>query len=131
MKSASNRGILKGCLQVLHVYVLLVAPLSTGHMAQPGTGQHQSRVTIRETAHHTSAAEDLPVQPLNDIVGTDTGPVFAGEIAIGKSLLNAILHLLGSLLQFHGAKLFHHSSGFISSSFFTFLGVDRFEHLGH
>ena len=36
MKSASNRGILKGRLQVLHVHVLLVAPLSTGHMAQPG-----------------------------------------------------------------------------------------------
>ena len=37
MKSASNRGIVKGRLQVLHVHVLLVAPLGTGHMAQPGT----------------------------------------------------------------------------------------------
>ena len=34
---ASNRGILKGCLQVLHVHVLLVAPLGTCHMTQPGT----------------------------------------------------------------------------------------------
>ena len=69
MRSASNGGILKDGLQVLHVHVLLVAPLGTGHMAQPGTDQHESRVAVRETAHHTGAAADLPVQPLNDIVG--------------------------------------------------------------
>ena len=37
MKSASNGGVLNGSLQVLHVHVLLVAPLGTGYMAQPGT----------------------------------------------------------------------------------------------
>ena len=80
VKSASNGGIFKGCLQVLHVHVLLAAPLGTGHMAQPGTDQHQSRVAIRKTAHHTSAATDLPVQPFNDIVGADTSPVLAETI---------------------------------------------------
>ena len=50
MKSVSSGGILKGRLQVLHVHILLVAPLGTGHMAQPGTDQHQSRVADRETA---------------------------------------------------------------------------------
>ena len=78
MKSASNGGILKGGLQVLHVHVLLVAPLGTGHMAQPGTNQHKGRVAVWETAHHTGAAADLPVQPLNDIVGADTGPMLTG-----------------------------------------------------
>ena len=63
MKSASNRGILKGRLQVLHVHVLLVAPLGTGHMAQPGTDQHKGGIAVRETAHHASAAADLPVEP--------------------------------------------------------------------
>ena len=87
MKSASNGGVLNGSLQVLHIHVLFVAPLGAGHMAQPGTDQHQSRVTVRETTHHTGAAADLPVQPLNDIVGTDARPVFAGKIAVGKSLL--------------------------------------------
>ena len=33
--------------------------LSTGHMAQPGTDQHQSRIPVRETTHHTGTAADL------------------------------------------------------------------------
>ena len=52
---------------MLHVHVLLVAPLGTGHMAQPGTDQHKGRVAVRKTTHHTGAAADLSVQPLNDI----------------------------------------------------------------
>ena len=61
MKSASNGGILNGSLQVLHVHVLLVAPLSTSHMAQPGTDQHQSRVAVREAANHPGTAANLLV----------------------------------------------------------------------
>lgn len=75
MKSASDGGILKSRLQVLHVYVLLVAPLGTGHMAQPSTDQHESKIAVRKTTHHASAAADLPVQLFNDIVGADTGPM--------------------------------------------------------
>ena len=29
------------------------------------------------------AVSDLPVQPLNDIVGTDASPVLTGKIAVG------------------------------------------------
>ena len=61
MKSASNGDVLNGSLQVLHVHVLLITPLGTGHMAQPGTDQHEGRVTVREAAYHTGAAADLPV----------------------------------------------------------------------
>ena len=82
MKSASNGGILSGSLQMLHVHVLLVAPLGAGHMAQSGTDKHQGRVAVRETAHHTGAAADLPVQPLNHIIGADTGPVLTGKICL-------------------------------------------------
>ena len=82
MKSAGNRGILKGSLQVLHVHVLLVAPLGAGHMAQSGADQHEGGVAVRETAHYTSAAADLPVEPLNDVIGTDASPVFTGKIAV-------------------------------------------------
>ena len=49
-----------GSLQVLHVHVLLVTPLGTGHMTQPGTDQHEGKVAVRETAHHANAAADLP-----------------------------------------------------------------------
>ena len=37
MKSASNRGILKDRLQVLHMHVLVVAPLVICFMEQSGT----------------------------------------------------------------------------------------------
>ena len=61
MKSASNGGIINGCLQMLHVHVFLVAPLGASHMAEPGTDQHESRVAVREAANYTGAAADLPV----------------------------------------------------------------------
>ena len=79
MKSASNRGILNGRLQVLYIHVLFVAHLGAGHMAQPGTEQHEHR----EAARHTGATVDLPTHPLNHIIGAIAGPVFTGEIAIG------------------------------------------------
>ena len=131
MKSAGNGGILKGILQVLHIHILFVAPLGACHMAQPCTDQHQGRVTIRETAHHTGAAANLPVQPLNDIVGADTAPVFTGEIAVGQSLLNAIFYLLCGLFQLHSAQFLRHSFGPLPGCFLALLSVDRFEHLGH
>ena len=131
MKLASNGGILNGSLQVLHVHVLFVAPLGAGHMAQSGTDQHESRVTVRETAHHTGAAAYLPVQAFNNIVGADASPVLAGEVAVGQRFLNAILYLLGGLLQFHGTQFLHHSLSLFPGSFLDLLGVDRLEHLGH
>ena len=66
---------------MLHVHVLFVASLGNGHMAQPGTDQHEGGVAVRETAHYTSAA-DLTTQPFNDVIGTDGSPVFAGKIAV-------------------------------------------------
>ena len=67
MKLASNGGILSGGLQMLHVHVLLVAPLGSSHMAEFGTDQHESRVAIRETAYHPGTAEDFPIQPFNQL----------------------------------------------------------------
>ena len=99
MKSDGNGGILKGSLQVLHVHVLRVTPLGTGHMAQPSTDQHESRVDVRETANHTGAAADLAVQPFNDIVSTDTSPVFTWKIAVGQRFFNTVFYLPGGLLS--------------------------------
>ncbi len=50
-------------------------------------------------------AADLPVEPLNDIVGTDPSPVLGREITVSQCLLNAVLHILGSLFQFHCLQL--------------------------
>ena len=99
-------------------------------MAQSGTDQHEGRVAVWKTAHHTGAAANLPVQPFNNIVGADASPVFAGKIAVGQRFLNAILHLLGGLLQFHGTQFLHHGFGLLLGSFLALLGVDRLKHLG-
>ena len=69
---------------MLRAHVLFAAPLGTGHMAQPGTDQHQGRVAVREGPHHTGAAADLPVQPLNHIIGANPRPVLIGKIAVGQ-----------------------------------------------
>ena len=57
--------------------------------------------------------------------------MFAGKIAVGKRLFNAIFHLLGGLFQLHGAQFLHHSFGLFASSFLALLGVDCFEYLGY
>ena len=75
MKSAGNRGVVHDRLQVLHVHVFLVAPLGARHMAEPGADQHQGGVAVRECPHHAGPAADLPVQPLDHIVGADACPV--------------------------------------------------------
>ena len=67
------------------------------------------------------AASDLPVQPFNDIVGADTGPVLTGKIAVGQSLINAVLHLLSGLLQFHGTEFFYHGFGLFTGCFLALL----------
>jgi hypothetical protein len=99
MKSAGNRGIVHDRLQVLHVHVFLAAPLGARYMAEPGADQHQGGVPVRECPHHAGSAADFPVQPLDHVVGADARPVFAGKIVVGQRLLNAVLDLLGSLLQ--------------------------------
>lgn len=131
MKSAGNRSVLKGYLQVFHIDVLFVAPLDAGHMAQTGTDQHEGRVAVREAAYYTGTAADLPVESLHDIVGSNTGPVFTGKLTVGQRFLNAILHLLGSLFQLHRMQLLHHGVGFLPGSVLAFLGVDCLEHLGY
>lgn len=105
-------------------------------MAQPGTDQHEGGVSVRETAHHTGAAADFPVKPFNDIIGADARPVFAGKIAVGKRLFDAIFYLLGGFFQFHGTKFLYNCFRLLPGGFFALLSMDRqslrsksFEHL--
>ena len=100
-------------------------------MAEPGANQHQGGVAIRERSHHEGSTADLPVQPLDYIVGTDARPMLAGKIAVGQRLLNAVLDLLGSFLQFHGAQLGDHGLRLLAGRFLALLGVDRLEHFCH
>ena len=131
MKSAGNRGVVHDRLQVLHIHVFLAAPLGTRDVSQPRADQHQGGIAVRERPHHTGPAADLAVQPLDHVVGADACPVLAGEIAVGQRLLNAVLDLLGGLLQLHGAQLGDHGLRLLAGRLFALLGVDRLEHFCH
>lgn len=79
------------------IFMYFLLPHWVQPHGQPGADQHKGRVAVRETAHYTGAAADLPVQPLNDIVGADTGAMLTGKITVGQSLLytasNQLLNL--------------------------------------
>ena len=86
-KSAGNRDVVQSRLQMVHIHVLLVAPLGSSHVAKPRADQHQGGVLVGERSRHTRPAADLTVHPLDHIVGADTRPVLAGKITAGQRFL--------------------------------------------
>ena len=123
-----DQQLLLGDLEMLHIHVFLAAPLCSRHMAKPRADQHQCGVPIRECPHHAASAADLPVQPLDHIVGADACPVLAGKITIGQRFLDAVLDLLGGLLQLHGAQLRNHGLRLLTGCLLALLRMDRLEH---
>ena len=83
--SPSLKLVLQG-FQMLHVHVFLAAPLGSGYMTQPGTDQHQCRISIREGTDYSCPAPDLPVHPLDDIVGPDLHPMLRGEVTVSGQI---------------------------------------------
>ena len=100
-------------------------------MAEPCADQHQGGVAVRERPHHPRPAADLPIQPLDHIVGADARPVLAGKVAVGQRFLDAVLDLLGSLLQLHCPQLGNNSFCLLARGFLALLRVDRLEHFGY
>ena len=113
---------------MLHIHVFLAAPLRPRHMAKPRAGQHQGGVAVRERSHHAGSAADLTVQPLDHVVGADTGPMLTGKITVGQRFLDAVFDLPGGLLQLHGAQLGDHGFRLLTGRLFALLSVDRLEH---
>ena len=62
--------------------------------------QHKGRVDVWEATYHLGTAANLPIQPLNYIIGADSSPVLTGKIAVSQRFLNAIFHLLCGFLSF-------------------------------
>ena len=56
---------------MLHVHVLFVSPLRASNMAKPSADQHEGGVAVGEATDTSCAAADLPVEPLDDIVGVN------------------------------------------------------------
>ena len=102
MKSAGNRGVVHGRLQVLHVHVFLAAPLGACHMAQPRADQHQGGVAIRERPHHAGAPADLTVQPLDHVVGADARLVFTGKVTVRGNGTTVDMSALGRFAKGEG-----------------------------
>lgn len=79
---------------MFHIHALLVAALGTVYMAQPDVYQHQSRVTIQKSAPYTSAKANLPVESLNNIVGSDSRPMLREKFAESQSFVNTVFNFL-------------------------------------
>lgn len=67
---------------MLHIHIPFVAPLCPSHVPQPSADQHQGRIPIREGPNYPCAAADLPIEPLDGVVGADAGPVFGRKVTI-------------------------------------------------
>ena len=100
-------------------------------MAKSGADQRQGGISVREHPYHPRPSADLTFQPLDHIVGADAGPMLTGKIAVGQRLFNAVLDLLGGLLQLHGTQFSNHGLRLLSGRFFALLGVDCLEHFCH
>lgn len=116
---------------MLHIHVFLAAPLGSGYMTQPGTDQHQCRISIREGTDYSCPAPDLPVHPLDDIVGPDLHPMLRGEVTVGQRFLNAIRYFLRSLRAASWPSVRQSLRRPLPGCFLALLGVDCFEHLRH
>ena len=86
--SAGNESVVQSCLQVLHVHVFLAAALGCPPRGEVGR-RPASRRSCRQEMSPPRRAADLPVQPLNHIVGTDARPMLAGEVTVGQRFLHA------------------------------------------
>lgn len=85
------------------------------------TDQYQSDVAVRKRPLHAVPASYFPVQLLVYVIGADTDPMLAGKIAVGQRFLNAVLDLLGNLLQLHDAQLNDHNLCLLVYAFFLSL----------
>ena len=78
---------------MLHIHVLLIPPLGTSYVPQPGKGQHESRVPSWKALTTWGAAADFPGRPINHIGGSDASAVLAGKITVGQRLTKSKLFL--------------------------------------
>lgn len=71
-------------------------------MTDAGAYEHQRAVPVGEAAHHARAPADLPVQPLDHVVGADAAAMLARVVVeqVGRRLADALPEASGGLLEF-------------------------------
>ena len=100
-------------------------------MPQPGYHQHQGGTAVREVANHPGPSRDLPVQPLQGIVGSDPDPVSPWEVHVGQRFIDAFPQSLGRSAQAHVNQVGRHLFGLFLGRLPVLLGMNRLEHGSH
>ena len=95
----------------MFMYFLLPHSVCQPHDEAGRKPTNKGRITVWETTSYTSTGA-LPVQSLNNIVGSDVGPVFTGKVTVGQDFLNTALNSFYRPLQFHGKEFLQHSPSF-------------------
>jgi hypothetical protein len=86
-------------LQLFNIQIAFARPRGAGDVAQPGRGEIESRLPVREGADHGSAPPDLAQNALERIVGADATPMLLGKRVLGECFLDRRFHELGGLGQ--------------------------------
>ena len=75
---------------MLHVHILLRAPLGVHDMTQSGADKHQGTLSIREGTNDACPATNLPIEAFYGVVGTDLLPVFFRKVHVRQGSGNAV-----------------------------------------
>ncbi len=114
-----------GDIQVLPTCISCFPTWVPATWMQPGTNQHKSKISARETSDNPCSPPDLLVKTLNDVVCANACPVRKRKIRVGKGFFNAVLNLFWPLPFF---ERFGYRFRFFQSGSFAFLHMDGFEH---
>jgi hypothetical protein len=83
----------------------LARPRRAGNVAQPGSGEVQGRLPVREGPDHTRASPDPAQEALERVVGADAPPVLRWEGVVGQGLFDPRFSKLGRLGEAKAAQL--------------------------
>jgi len=97
----------------LHIHVSAGRPLRPGNVPQPGRGQVDAALTVRERANHPGATADLLHDPFQRVVGPDLGPVDIREGVVGQRLTDVLRDQLRRPGQLLTAQLRFDSIGLL------------------
>ena len=131
MKSAGNEGVVQSCLQVLHVHVFLAAPLGYPPRGEVGCRPASGRSCRQGMSPPRRCGGGSPGSATQSHCWCGCASNDRWEVTVGQRFLNAVLDLLGGLLQLHGTQFSNHGLRLLAGRLFALLGVDRLEHFCH
>ena len=98
------------------------------HVPKYGRHEHQCSFAFRETSDDVGSPPDLPVQPLEGVVGPYLSPVGGEEAVVAQCLSDSLFKRFGGSLQLHILEAGHDARRLLESAFTGLLREDRPEH---